>query len=166
MFEVKTKMTIKLPDLDFTKTFEDVSRLVIIPDIRLGINRGIGVDGQEFPPLEPSTLLQKSGARKRALKSGGKLGTAGLAGGRGGTQTLVNTGLLRESFEYQRVATNHVRISISDVRSEIGKFLQIDGVGKKKKKFFFFGISQRAEFQAVALMRARLAEILGKSNGK
>lgn len=165
VIKASVRMTVKLPDLDFTRTFEEISRDVIIPDMRLGINRGIGIDGAQFPPLEQSTLDRKSGARKKARRGGGSLQKAGLAGSRGGSQTLVDKGVLRESFEYERVGVNHVRIFIGAIRAEVGKFLQIDGVGKKKKRFKFFGISQRSEFQAVAKMRARLAEILRKSNG-
>ena len=165
MIKAKVTMTVKLPDLDFTRTFEEAARDVIIPDMRLGINRGIGVDGQQFPPLEPSTIARKTGARKKARRGGGTLKAAGLAGGRGGSQTLVDQGVLREAFEYERVGVNHVRIFIGALRAEIGKFLQVDGVGRKRKKFNFFGISQRAEFQVIAKMRARLGEILRKSNG-
>lgn len=166
MIQAKARMTIKLPDLDFTKAFQEVAKDVICPDMRLGINRGIGVDGVQFPALEPATLERKRGVRLKATKSGGKLSTAGLAGGRGGTQTLVDKGVLRESFEYETVGKNHVRIFVGALRKEVGDILQLKGVGKKKKKFLFFGISQRAEFQAVAKMRARLGEILEKSNGK
>lgn len=166
MIQVKAKMTIKLPDLDFTNVFQDIAKNVICPDMRLGINRGIGVDGAQFPALEPSTLARKAGARKNVRKGGGSLQKAGLAGGRGGTQTLVDKGVLRESFEFERVKKNHVRIFVGPLRSEIGKFLQVDGVGKKKKKFLFFGISQRAEFQAVAKMKAELKKILSRSNGE
>lgn len=165
MIQVKTRMTIKLPDLDFTKTFQEVAKDIICPDMRLGINRGIGVDGAQFPALEPSTLARKSGVRVKATKSGGKLSTAGLAGGRGGTQTLVDKGILRESFEYETVGKNHIRIFVGALRKEVGDILQLKGVGKKKKKFLFFGISQRAEFQAIAKMKGQLRATLEKSNG-
>ena len=166
MIQVKTKMTINLPNLDFTDTFQEIAKNIICPDMRLGINRGIGVDGNAFPPLEPETVARKSGARKGARKKGLTLAKAGLAGGRGGSQTLVDKGVLRESFDYERVGRNHVRIFLGSEREKIGKYLQIDGVGRKKKRFLFFGISQRAEFQAIAKMRAKLGEILEKSNGK
>lgn len=166
MIEVKTRMTVKLPDLDFTQTLEEISKDIICPDMRLGINRGIGVDGAQFPALEPATLARKSGARKAVRKAGQKLSLAGLAGGRGGTQSLVDKGILRESFEYERVRRNHVRIFVGSLRAEVAKYLQVDGVGKKRKKFLFFGISQRAEFQGIAKMRGRLSQILSKSNGQ
>lgn len=166
MIQVKTRMTIALPDLDFTQTFQDIAKNIICPDMRLGINRGIGVDGNNFPPLEPGTIARKTGARKSARKMGLTLTKAGLAGGRGGSQTLVDKGVLRESFDYERVGRNHVRIFVASERDKIAKYLQIDGVGRKKKRFLFFGISQRAEFQAITKMREKLGEILNKSNGR
>ena len=161
--EFRSKMKIKLPSLDFTKTFEDIADKIIRPDIRFGINRGIGIDGAPFPPLEPSTIAAKLGARKSARKTGG-LKQAGLASS--GKQTLVDTGTLRESFEQETIKRNHVRVRIGGDRAQVGYFLQIAGVGKKKKKFNFFGISQRAEFQAISKMKQSLKEILGAVNGR
>jgi hypothetical protein len=163
MIQVSAKMRIKLPDLDFTQTFQEIARDIICPDMRGGINRGIGIDNAPFPALEPATVASKAGARKRAQKAG-TLTQAGLAGGRKGTQTLVDQGILRESFEYETVSKNHIRIFVGALRANVAKYLQIDGVGNKKKKFNFFGISQRAELQAIAKMKGKLREALARSN--
>lgn len=156
-----SKMKIKLPNLDFTRTFEEIAERIIRPDMRLGINRGIGIDNQPFPPLEPSTIAAKTGARKKARKSGG-LKKAGLASG--GTQTLVDTGLLRESIDQTTIGRNHVKIFIDGQRAQVGYYLQKTGVGKKRKTFNFFGISQRAELQAIAKMNLALKQALAEVN--
>lgn len=158
-------MKVSLPKLDFTKQLLEVAEKVISPDMRLGINRSIGVDNQPFPQLEASTIAQKSGIRKSARKSGGLTG-AGLSGARGGSQQLVDTGKLREAFQWVKVKTNHVRIMLTGDREKIGYYLQKEGVGKKKKKFNFFGISQRAEFQSISKMKQALNEALKKVNGR
>lgn len=161
----KSKLTVKLPELDFTKTLEETAKQVIIPDMRLGINRGIGIDNRPFPKLEASTIARKAGIRKKVRKIA-PLKDVGLAGARGGTQTLVDTGELRDqAMEQTTVKRNHVKIFLDTGRDQIGRFLQIQGVGKKKKKFHFFGISQRAEFQAISKMNANLQKILGRLNG-
>ena len=164
--ETKSRLTIKLPDLDFTQTFKEIADKIIIPDIQLGINRSMGIDGKPFPALEPATVAGKTGARKKARKGGG-LKSAGVSGARGGSQQLVDTGELKDrSMESVQIARNHIRILIGPGRNKIAYYLQITGVGKKRKKFNFFGISQRAEFQAISKMRATLAKALGKVNGK
>ena len=163
--QVKTSVKIKLPKLDFTKVLQEVAEKIVIPDMRLGINRSVGIDQKPFQPLEASTLARKSGVRKSAKSKGG-LGKVGLAGGRGGTQTLVDTGALRESFASHRIKTNHVRINIGPEREQVGYFLQVAGVGRKKKKFNFFGISQRAEFQAISKMKKALTDALKAVNGR
>lgn len=161
--KASVKFSFKTPKLDFTGTMSEIAEKIIIPDMRLGINRSIGIDNQPLPALEPSTIAAKSAARKDAKKTGG-LKVAGLAGARGGSQQLVDTGRLRDSFQHEVVKTNHVRISLAADRAEIGYYLQAVGVGKKKKKFNFFGISQRAEFQAVSKMKQAVAGVL--KNGR
>lgn len=161
MITATSTMRIKLPELDFTKTFEECASKLIIPDMRYGINNNKGIDNQPFPPLEPSTIAAKTGARKAARKTGG-LTKAGLAG----SKTLVDTGALRESFTSKKIARNHIRINISEDREKIGYYLQVDGVGKKNKKFNFFGLSQRAELHCISKMKQALTNILRASNGR
>ena len=166
MLEAKITTKFKLPNLNFTKVLKGIADKVIMPDIRLGINRSIGIDGAPFPALEASTIKMKSGARKKAAKLGG-LKKSGAAGARGGSQPLVDTGELRDNSIFsQEVATNHVRISIGSSRAKIAYFLQVVGVGHKRKQFNFFGISQRAEFQAISKMKEALKGSLAKINGK
>ena len=165
MIKTSSKLTIKLPNLDFTKNLMDIAKTVIIPDIRFGINRSVGIDNKPFPQLEPSTIAKKSGVRKRAIKSGG-LKKQSVAGARGGAKQLVDTGVLQESFEAERVKTNHVRISIDSDRDKIGYYLQKKGVGKKRKTFNFFGVSQRAELQSISKMKGAIGQALGEVNGR
>lgn len=162
MITATCTMRINIPPLDFTKVMSDAADKIIIPDIRFGFNRSVGIDNKPFPALEQSTIDAKRGIRKSVKKAGAKLADVGLAG----DKTLVDTGTLRESFYYKVIKTNHVRIFIDSVREKIAYYLQIDGVGKKKKTFHFFGISQRAELQCIPMMKKELNKILGKSNGK
>lgn len=162
--EAKVTVDVKLPDLDFTKELQDIAENVILPDIRYGINRSVGIDQQPFPALEPSTLKQKAARRNSSKKSGGVL-KAGLAGARGGSQQLVDTGELRDnSMSAERVKQNHVKIGFSASREKVAFILQEVGVGHKKKKFNFFGISQRAEFQAIAKIQSALKAALERIN--
>lgn len=144
----KSRMIMDLPNLDFTSIMKDVASKIIIPDMRFGINRSIGIDNKPFPELEPVTVKQK--AKRKAP--------------RGGTQQLVDTGQLRDAFTHSKRKRNHVRIRIKGERSEISKYLQVDGVGKRKKKFNFFGVSQRAELQSISLMGSRLKRIIAGVN--
>lgn len=164
--ELQTRMRIVMPRLDFTKTISEVAQSVILPDIRLGINRGVGIDNRPFPQLEESTIARKKGVRKNVTKNS-TLKAAGLAGARGGTQTLVDTGKLRDSsMGYRVVRQNHVRISVGGDREKVAYYLQKEGVGKKKKTFHFFGISQRAEFQGISKMNQAIKEALRAVNGR
>lgn len=144
----RSKMTIKLPNLDFSDVLSDVANKVIIPDMRFGINRSVDIDNKPFPELEPTTIKIK--AKRKAP--------------RGGSQPLVDTGQLRDGFLSRRIKKNHIRVSIKGERSEISKYLQVDGVGKARKKFKFFGVSQRAELQGISLMTQRLKRILRNLN--
>jgi len=164
VIQVKTTVKFKAPDLDFTETLKEIADKIILPDIRLGINTSVGFDQKPFPELEASTKAAKADARSKARKAGGLL-KAGLSGGRAGGQTLVDTGELRDrSMFSEKVAKNHVRIGIADGRNKIAYYLQEEGVGKKKKKFNFFGISQRAEFQAIAKMGQAIKNSLVRIN--
>lgn len=164
--EASVRSRFKLPDLDFSKQLKNIADKIILTDIRFGINRSVGVDNQAFPVLEPATIARKAGVRQTARKSGG-FAKAGVSGAHGGSQPLVDTGRLsKESMNSFQVERNHIRISIDPSRSQIAYFLQVEGVGKKKKKFNFFGISQRAEFQAISKMKEALKGSLAKINGR
>lgn len=166
---------IKMPEwkLDFTDELLQIAKTVVIPDMQGGINRSIGIDNEPFPALEPSTIAKKKGARKRndaerrqIKKVTGVTVKSGLLGGGGGTKPLIDTGKLRDSFIFQRTAPNRVTITINSQRDEIAGYLQVIGVGKRKKKFNFFGMSQRAELQAISFMRNSIGQLLKKLNGK
>lgn len=166
---------IKMPEwkLDFTDELLQIAKTIVIPDMQGGINRSIGIDGEPFPALEPSTIAQKKGARKRNSSERRQIKKAtdvtvksGLLGGGGGTKPLIDTGKLRDAFLFKRTGPNRVTISINSDRDEIAGYLQVTGVGKKKKKFNFFGMSERAELQAISFMRRSIGELLKKLNGK
>lgn len=80
---------------------------------------GGGPPGDQWPGLEDSTIEAKN-------KHWGQYR------GKPKTQKLVNTGLLKAGFEY-RVGSNAVEIYNRE-DEKVG-YLQVNGVGKKKKKF-------------------------------
>lgn len=162
--QANVTVTIKLPDLDFTKELEDIAKNIILPDIRYGINTSVGIDQKPFPSLEPSTIKAKERARRGAKKKGGVI-KMGMAGARGGAQQLVDTGEMRDNSMFaEKVKQNHVRIGFTASREKIAYILQEVGVGKKRKQFNFFGISQRSEFQAIAKIQSALKAALARIN--
>ena len=78
----------------------------------IGYYRGNGPPGDPWPALEESTILSKAA--------------------RGKTQKLVDTALLKGGYEYKATATN---VTISNRETVKVNDLQVDGVGRKHKKF-------------------------------
>lgn len=144
----RSRAVVKIPNLDLTKELQDIAKNIIVKDIQGGINRSVGIDNVSFPALEPGTIK----AKKRKGRP------------EGGAKPLVDTGTLRRSFETDKVSRNRVQVSINPDRDKIGAILQNEGVGAKKKKFNFFGISQRAEFQAISKLRSIIKKRLNAVN--
>lgn len=165
MISVSVKNNISFPKLEFPNELLRIANEIIIPDMANRIDRQVQVDGGSYPDLEESTKAIKSGQlQKRIFTKSGKIretvskriekiGLAGLS-----SKTLINTGKLRISFLAKKSGKSKVIIYLNSIRADIGKFLQIDGVGKKKKKFLFFGISKNAEDNSIELMKKIISE--------
>lgn len=122
---------------------------IAVDDIIEGITRRKAITGGDLPQLEPETIMRKMHDHQ-----------------------LVDKGLLSDGYTYQRLNQWRLdtgRITIKPLtaatvnksnyrqtradkgaprdrpRDEVAYDLQMIGVGKKKKKFLFFGISKDAE---------------------
>lgn len=144
--KIKIKTKIKFPtNFDFTSELQSIARKVIIPLIKAGIETGTDIFGKRFPELEESTRKskQRRGADHRAL---------------------IDTTELYNSFTYRVKGRNRVLVFIkpsgTPARNEVAKYLQIEGVGRKKKKFHFFGVTDGMERDALVLMYKRLTRLL------
>jgi hypothetical protein len=133
--DVKTNFN--MPKLDFSDDLLLIADRIIVPNMQQGIHNGQQIDTSPFPPLEHSTLKYKKGPK-----------------------TLIETGTLLGSFVTKKQGKGSVLITLNASRKDIGKYLQIDGVGKKRKKFNFFGISNYAEDQAMKYMRKRVKDAI------
>ncbi len=77
--------------------------------------------------------------------------------------TLRKTGLLLDSFK-KFGARNKRIVRIKVGRRDIAKYLQIDGVGRSKKKFKFFGVTDWMEDKAIKYMNREIKKLI-KRNG-
>jgi len=125
---IKAKITGKLnfPNVKFGKELKHIADKIFIPFMALHIEKGKALTGAAYPPLEVSTLKQKKNRK-----------------------TLIESGKLRRSFRSRRRGTNTVIIDLTADRAEVGESLQIDGVGRRRKKFIFFGINKEMEKRAI-----------------
>jgi hypothetical protein len=183
MYELRVKNTIKFPTLLIQGDLKVIADTIIIPVIQENINNGVALDERPFPELEPSTVEKKYknlvGARENIAKTLARDKTVHIAGyGRtlvehGKSQeeirsftdgmsfkTLIDTGKLISSFVSRLSGKNKVIVTIQGDRKKVGEFLQIKGVGKKRKKFNFFGISTRMEQDAMNYMKRRINEAI------
>lgn len=163
MIKVETKMNIKVPNFNFQDDLLVIADTIIIPQLQKNIHAGVQVDGTPFPALESATIKRKAGTilertfdkkgniRKQALKAVGKGGLRGFS-----VRTLIETGQLISSFFSKKAGKSSVVISLKPIRKEIGGYLQIEGVGKRKKKFQFFGISTFMEQDAVRYLKEKI----------
>jgi len=139
-FRVQNK--IKIPkDFDFSNELKDISENVVIPLLEEGIATNTSIKGGQFPPLEYSTA-------KRKFKK------------RGHIRPLIDTGTLANSFSSRKTGKNKVTVFINGSRKTIGWILQMEGVGYKKKKFEFFGLTEGMEKDSMEIMKKKLGEML------
>ena len=130
MFSFKVSKVPEFPKFDFTKHLNIVAKKIVIPILEDGIDRSEDVKGGRFPSLEPGTIK-----------------------GKGHDQPLVDTATLRlEGFKHRKGGKNEHFVYIKKNRRDIVEYLQIDGVGRKKKKFNIIGVSKRMELDSIALM--------------
>lgn len=169
MIFAQVKKNLTIPNLTFQKDLRIIADQIFIPMMQENIHKQTSLTGAPFPPLEPETIAKKQGTvlKRTFTKSGsirpGALKTIAKAGlGSFSSRTLIETGKLLRSFVSIPRGTSQVLITLTPDRKEIGEFLQIEGVGRKKKKFNFFGISKRMELSAMQYMRERIAQALKK----
>ena len=172
MIKVETKLTFKAPNLNFQDDLLFIAERIVIPQLQKGIHNGFSVDGAPFPALEPSTIKRKQGVvvnRTFTKKGNIRSGIAEVVGSSGlrslSARTLIETGALVASFFARKTGRNTVLVSMRPNRKEIGGFLQIDGVGKLKKKFNFFGVSTFMEQDALKYMRGRIKDAIRRAKG-
>jgi hypothetical protein len=165
MIKATVRNNISFPSLILTKELKTIARDIIIPDMQSRIQKQIQVDNLGYPALDKKTLDKKRGVitkriftksgklRESASKKIEKVGVAGYS-----AKTLIETGKLFRSFIYKAIGTSTLIITLMGDRNQIGKYLQVDGIGRAKKKFLFFGISLEAERKAIDLIINKIKE--------
>ena len=145
MIQVQVINKINFPTINLQSTLEDIAQVIIIPDIIRGIDGSMSVLGGPQEQNEPLTRKRKGFDKP----------------------PLIDTGTLRSSFYYKTSGKNKVIITIDNMRKKIAGYLQNDGVGKKNKKYRFFGISQYAYDTSMAYAAKTVKEqISGNRSGK
>ena len=169
MIMVSTKFNMTLPKFNFQEDLRKVAQNIIIPNLAENMDRQITIQGKPYPALEPETIARKKGqALKRAFTKSGKLrevasktiGKVGL--GAFSAKTLFQTGKLYRSFKFRNVGKAAVIVYLNNDRQDVGKALQVDGVGNKKKRFKFFGISKKMTTEAMNYMKKKVKEELAR----
>lgn len=140
MIKTDIKFNVSIPNFDFKKDLKVIADNIVIPELSLGINNQVDINGTTLPALEHSTLKIKA-------KKGQSL------------KTLIAEGKLFRSF-ISRETNNGALVTINEERKDIGGYLQNDGVGKKKKKFKFFGVTKGMEDASIRYIKKRIKEIL------
>ena len=124
---------IKLPkEFNMTPTLRRTAERIIIPEIVGHIAKGKDIDGNTYEPLDPKTIKAK-----------------------GDDRHLIDTGELFHSFSSSTRGKNKVIVRINNIRKQIAKYLQIEGVRSKKygrRRFNFFGINEKMEEKASNFM--------------
>lgn len=169
MIMVSSKFNMNFPKFNFQEDLKVVARQIIIPQLAENMDNQVGVDNRPYPMLEPETIARKQGqAVSRVFTKSGnirattskKIGSTGLMGF--SSKTLFETGKLFRSFISMPKGKSSVIVTLKSDRKEVGKALAIDGIGKKKKIFNFFGISTRMEESAMNYMIKRVKEAIGE----
>lgn len=145
------------------KDLKRIADSIFIPAMQRYIDQQTAITGGNYPALEPETIARKAGQiYKRNFTKKGNLRNTAIkrieSGGLGGfsNKTLIQTGKLIRSFFSINKGKNSVVISIKPDRKDAAKALQIDGVGNKKKKFYFFGITKDMERDAINYMKEKM----------
>jgi hypothetical protein len=137
MLKITVRNNIVLPKIELQGYLEHIAENIIIPDIRMGIDTGVAIDGSQLPPNDPKTIARKGHARQ-----------------------LIDTGLLVSSFFWKTLSKWRVLVSIDSARNSIGAYLQA-GIATKSgiKQYRFFGISQDAFDGAMKYMEEKIGEL-------
>lgn len=152
------------------KKFIDDSLKIINADITQGIVDRVQIDGSAMPSLTLTTIKMKEQnqglGRVRAKTQSEKADYTKFdkVQRRSGVAVdpehpLIDTGYLVDPRSRDiKIKDNVGEITIKAKRKEIAMDLQINGVGKRRKKFYFFGISKRAVEKIRTLLRLRWGE--------
>lgn len=139
---------------------------LIIDDIVQGILSGKAVTGGALPQLEQSTI-KKKGHDKPLIHRHALSDTSTYSAF---YEARNNTGIVRvrpvtKATKTTTTKTGNTRAqrgSPRDTRRDyVAYYLQVEGVGKKGKKFYFFGISKDAEEKMVNSMADIVADAMG-----
>lgn len=183
MMNVTIQSNLEFPAFDFQTDLAYVAEKIFIPLLKQYIQQQVSIDGGSYPELEPSTMARKDGQTyQRLLKTEKTLSknqyvniagygkqllrekssrdkiTQVLAGI--SSLTLIETGKLIDSFQWANLEDNAILIYLDDDRAAIGGYLQVEGIGKKKKHFNFFGVNTEMEDNAIAYMKQRINEAI------
>lgn len=160
-------------DVIVQKDLKRIADSIFIPALQRYIDQQTAITGGNYPALEPETIARKSGQiYKRNFTQKGSIRNTAIkrieSGGLGGfsNKTLIQTGKLIRSFFSINKGKNSVVISIKPDRKDIGKYLQIEGIGNKRKKFYFFGITKDMERDAINYMQEKLRILINGSRSR
>lgn len=141
------KMNLSFPELNLQEQLEEIARKVIVPDIEGNMIQGTGIDGV---PHKPNTEATKKAKSRKGLRT---------------EPPLVASGQLLKSFQISLVGNNAVSIAPRGVRrpysgnkatlmnnNDLADMLQNQGVGGSGHTYNFFGISIKAENEAMKFM--------------
>ena len=171
MIKISTKFTMEVPKLDFSDELLYIATKIFVPTMQSGIQSGMAIDGSALPKNEPATIAKKNKSisqriftkkgemRKSAIKKIEKGGLKAL----GMARPLIDTGTLLKSFKVGIIGfSNQVRISLTSIREDIGRYLQIEGIKSKtgKKYYRFFGINQYMHDSAVKYIEKSIGKKL------
>ena len=141
MIKVTTKTKINFPSIDFTKDLIHVSKKIVVPLIKEGILTATDIEGNQFPRLRYATIKRK-----------------------GHSRPLQETGKLLKSFRRKTLGKNRIAIQIVKKRKEIAKYLQVDGIGRAKKRFKFMGVTEGMERDANKYMSKQINKWVKHAN--
>lgn len=142
MFKAKITNRINFPEVDLVPSLQKIAKKIVIPLLKDGILTNNDIYGKNFPKLSKGTIKRKK--HSRALQSEGK---------------LFNS--FKSKKEGDIVI---VYIDSKDNRDEIAEYLQIDGVGKNKKKFKFFGVTDGMEADALDFIKKEIKRWVNRAN--
>lgn len=142
MFKMDFNYNFNFPDLNLERQLKHIAERIIVPEIAGHIASGTDINGVPYPPLADITIKMKNDDRPLIGKDRLLFSSS--------TYSIANKG------------KNKIVIGIKQVRKEVAKYLQIDGVRSKKygKRFFnFFGINKKMEREAVDYMKKEIYKV-------
>lgn len=173
MINTTFESKINIPKFFLKDDLKIIADRIFIPILQENIHNQVSLTGGALPALEPATIAKKRGdivkrtfTKKGNIRSGAlkKIAAVGLQGF--SSKTLIESGKLVSSFFSKEKGKNTVVITINSARKEIARILQIEGVGKKRKTFNFFGISSRMEKGAIKYMKERIEQEIKNAKGR